>query len=28
LAGDIVLTLRDRRDSESGLLPPQYWKQF
>ncbi len=28
LAGDIVLTLKDRRDSESGLLPPQYWKQF
>ena len=28
LAGDIVLTLKHRTDTESGLLPPQYWKQF
>ncbi len=28
LAGDIVLTLKHRTDTESGLLPPRYWKQF
>mgnify|MGYP001162145965 CR=1 FL=1 len=28
LVGDIILTLKDRTDSESGLLPSQYWKQF
>ena len=28
LAGDIVLTLKDRTDSEAGLLPSRYWKQF
>ncbi len=28
LAGDIVLTLKDRTDTESGLLHPRYWKQF
>ena len=28
LAGDIVLTLKHRTDTESGLLPSQYWKQF
>ena len=28
LAGDIVLTLKHRSDTESGLLSPQFWKQF
>ena len=28
LAGDIVLTLKHRTDTESGLLSPQYWKHF
>ena len=28
LAGDIVLTLKHRTDTESGLLPPKYWKSF
>ena len=28
LAGDIVLTLKHRTDTETGLLPPRYWKQF
>ena len=28
LAGDVILTLKDRTNSESGLLSPQYWKQF
>jgi len=28
MAGDIVLTLKRRTDTESGLLSPQYWKQF
>ena len=28
MAGDIVLTLKHRTDTESGLLSPQYWKQF
>ena len=28
LAGDIVLTLKHRTDTESGMLPPRYWKQF
>ena len=28
LAGDILLTLKHRTDTESGLLPPKYWKSF
>ena len=28
LAGDIVLTLKHRTDTESGLLSPQFWQQF
>ena len=28
LAGDIILTLKHRTDTESGLLSPQFWKQF
>ena len=28
LAGDVILTLKDRTNSESGLLSPQFWKQF
>ena len=28
LAGDIVLTLKHRTDTESGLLSPKYWKHF
>jgi len=28
LAGDIILTLKHRTDTESGLLPPKYWKSF
>ena len=28
LAGDIVLTLKHRTDTESGLLPAKYWKRF
>ena len=28
LAGDVILTLKDRTNSESGLLSPQFWKHF
>ena len=28
LVGDIVLTLKDRGKTESGLLAPKYWKSF
>ena len=28
LAGDIILTLKHRTDTESGLLSPKYWKRF
>ena len=28
LVGDIVLTLKDRGNTESGLLAPKYWKSF
>ena len=28
LAGDIILTLKHRTDTESGLLSPQFWQQF
>ena len=28
LAGDIILTLKHRTDTESGLLSPQFWKNF
>ena len=28
LAGDIILTLKHRTDTESGLLSPQFWKHF
>ena len=28
LAGDIILTLKHRTNTESGLLSPKYWKRF